>query len=255
MTTPENPEGLGWPQRKQRPAGLGYPDGGTMDPAAADAGALVERLQHQLAETQQELSAERQRNADYVEAAARSIQRERHLEERMKLDPLTGIANRLHLNSTYLEMQNIPAQRRQDASPSLGNMAIMGDLDNFKLVNDTYGHAAGDEVLQAVAKVLRDRIRPTDTPGRLGGEEFVVLLPNADLEVTGQVATRILDGIRQLVIVVGHKVIRPTMSIGIAPLIAGTDLSKGLSLADAAMYQAKDAGRNRIVVAPPSNFK
>jgi diguanylate cyclase (GGDEF)-like protein len=131
---------------------------------------------------------------------------------------------------------------------------LMLDLDHFKKVNDTYGHMAGDHVLRAVAEAVRAGIRGQDIAGRWGGEEFVVLLPNVDADELRAVAERVRHRVRSLVIPIpttDGPVRNPTISIGGA---LSTDshpahLDELLAAADAALYQAKDLGRDRVEVA------
>ncbi|HEY3606476.1 MAG TPA: GGDEF domain-containing protein [Pseudonocardiaceae bacterium] len=131
---------------------------------------------------------------------------------------------------------------------------LMLDLDHFKKVNDTYGHMAGDHVLRAVADAVRAEIRGQDIAGRWGGEEFVVLVPNVDTDELRAVAERVRRRVRSLVIAIpatNGPVRNPTISIGGA---LSTDthpaqLDELLIAADAALYQAKDLGRDRVEVA------
>ena len=124
---------------------------------------------------------------------------------------------------------------------------ISMDIDHFKQVNDTFGHAAGDQVLQAFAEVLRCNSRSGDLPCRAGGEEFILLLPGTSLGVAAEVAERIrLTTERTDFPQVG----RVTLSLGVAFSSEGrTDVGAVLATADALLYQAKQAGRNRVMVA------
>jgi diguanylate cyclase (GGDEF)-like protein len=123
----------------------------------------------------------------------------------------------------------------------------MLDLDRFKQVNDTLGHPAGDRVIAEIAAVLRGRTRETDVLARLGGDEFAIVLPRCDLDEAQDVAAEIATAIRERMR--DEKDIPPiTASIGIAPFGAGQRLSYEtvLGRADAAMYEAKDAGRDSV---------
>jgi diguanylate cyclase (GGDEF)-like protein len=128
-------------------------------------------------------------------------------------------------------------------------MLIMLDLDHFKRVNDTYGHAAGDKVLVHLAQILRgNALRQSDLAGRLGGEEFAVLLPRTDADEAAAIAERLRVALEQSRIDSGEgHVITITLSAGLAPLEGPSGHS--LAQADAALYQAKNSGRNRIVTA------
>jgi len=127
---------------------------------------------------------------------------------------------------------------------------LMLDLDYFKRVNDTWGHAAGDQVLQAVGKLLRDSCRVYDIPGRYGGEEFCIVLPETRLGNTTIVAERIRTRLEATSMDVGDANVTVTASIGIAGMDSADEgvLSPAalIERADRALYSAKHRGRNRI---------
>jgi diguanylate cyclase (GGDEF)-like protein len=132
---------------------------------------------------------------------------------------------------------------------------LMMDLDRFKSVNDTYGHGVGDKVLRTLAKMLAASVRLGDSVGRLGGEEFGVLLPGADLPAALTIAERIRNQVHQVEVTYGDNdenvLTGLSLSIGVAvyPLVAEHDVLGLLAAADAAMYQAKEQGRDSVVVA------
>jgi len=128
---------------------------------------------------------------------------------------------------------------------------LMIDLDNFKNVNDTFGHRAGDDLLQGVAGTLRHRVRETDVLARVGGDEFAVLLPEADADQALIVADSILKTLSRKVAVVGEQSIHITASVGVA-LFDDHKAEEVLEFADFAMYEAKRAGRNRVAMYRPS---
>jgi diguanylate cyclase (GGDEF)-like protein len=167
------------------------------------------------------------------------------LERLAHTDALTNLANRRHFMQS-LERE-IERSRRYDRALSL----ILLDLDHFKQVNDRYGHSAGDGLLVAAAEAIREVCRDIDLPGRLGGEEFAILLPETDLEGARIVAERARLGLaRQSHVVTGFRPFRVTASFGVASLAQGTETSEALlQLADRALYRAKDQGRNRVSVA------
>ncbi|MEW6647926.1 MAG: GGDEF domain-containing protein [Pseudomonadota bacterium] len=125
------------------------------------------------------------------------------------------------------------------------------DLDHFKKVNDTHGHAAGDAVLRHVAKLMRDNIRKIDIPGRIGGEEFAILLPGIGPAEARVTAERLRDTIAAASLMLEDGTTIPlTVSIGIAEILpTDSRIDAPLTRADAALYRAKESGRNRTVVA------
>lgn len=159
-------------------------------------------------------------------------------------DSLTGIYNR----GTFLEEFEREVSRASRAGGAF-SLAIF-DLDNFKLLNDRYGHPVGDQILRRFADVLRAGIRKHDTVGRYGGEEFALLMPQADKETAVGVAERVRRALESRGVTVDERRIDVTVSGGIATYgIDGYDWGTLLSAADTALYQAKDRGRNRIAIA------
>lgn len=164
-------------------------------------------------------------------------------------DPLTGLYNRRYLT----EMMEREIRRAARAEQSLG--VLMLDLDHFKNFNDTYGHDAGDTVLRETASFLTNSIRMEDMVCRYGGEEFVVILPTADLNASHARAERIRSKLKELTVLhQGHSLGMLTVSVGVAALPQhGTSPKALLEAADAALYRAKREGRDRVVDAmPPS---
>jgi diguanylate cyclase (GGDEF)-like protein len=167
-------------------------------------------------------------------------------------DPLTGLSNYRHFH----QMLDLEVQRARRMSYPVG--LLIADLDFFKAFNDQYGHPAGDEALRRVAYELRSRLRRTDVIGRLGGEEFAVILPGAALPEVATVAEKVRAAIEQLhVTSLATAVVHPmTMSVGGASLPAeSVDAEVLVSYADQALYQAKRNGRNqvRLWTGPPLN--
>lgn len=160
-------------------------------------------------------------------------------------DPLTGLYNRRYMEE-MLERETLRAVR---ADQGLG--VLMLDLDHFKNFNDTYGHDAGDTILRESAAFLLKSVRAEDIVCRFGGEEFIVILPVADLKVTQARADRIRSKLRELpVLHQGQSLGMVTVSIGVAELPQhGTSRKELIEAADAALYRAKREGRDRVVVA------
>lgn len=157
-------------------------------------------------------------------------------------DELTGLHNRRYLMSRY----NDEYERARRNGTGLGLLMI--DIDHFKVVNDTYGHLAGDEVLRNVAQTLAGMLREYDVAGRYGGEEFVVLLAETALADMVKLAERIGEKIAQLEIYGTLSGIHVTISIGVAALYDDDTPETLLQRADHALYRAKDEGRNRTVL-------
>jgi diguanylate cyclase (GGDEF)-like protein len=163
------------------------------------------------------------------------------------MDALTGLGNRRVLDERL--RSEIDRARRYKKALGL----LMADVDNFKPVNDTYGHGVGDSVLQAVAAVLRQAVREIDVCVRYGGEEFAVILPHAGTESVLVVAERIRAMVAAVPIVAAVDPIRTlTISIGVATYPGnGRSAEQLIEAADAALYRAKRKGKNRVETAPP----
>jgi diguanylate cyclase (GGDEF)-like protein len=165
------------------------------------------------------------------------------VERQAVTDELTGLANVRAFTSTL--DRELERSRRFEAPLGL----LMMDLDDFKLVNDTYGHQQGDEVLAQVAGVLRDHSRELDTPARYGGEEMAVVLPQTGVEGAEMLAERIREAVEALRVprVRGGGVLRVTASFGVASVPdAASDRDSLVAAADAALYRAKRGGKNRV---------
>lgn len=162
-------------------------------------------------------------------------------------DPLTGLANRR-------QFRNVLA-REIDAVARSGDSALllMMDIDHFKKVNDTYGHLAGDQVLQAIANCLASCVRPMDTVARYGGEEFAAILPSCPASFGNVVAERIRQAVGNLSISVSPLVsIQVTLSIGgaYAPEWVRSTTALWSDRADIQLYRAKTEGRDRVCIEP-----
>ncbi|HTS49083.1 MAG TPA: GGDEF domain-containing protein [Bryobacteraceae bacterium] len=155
-------------------------------------------------------------------------------------DSLTSLWNRKAIMDV-LERELLRAER--DRQP-VG--LIMIDVDHFKSINDSRGHVAGDSVLRIIASGIAAVVRPYDSVGRYGGEEFLIVAPNCDLAETWELAERVRVHVAGVNINVGGAAVQVSLSLGVATAEASADLEKLLQAADAAMYQAKNAGRNRV---------
>ncbi|SMQ79989.1 diguanylate cyclase (GGDEF) domain-containing protein [Pseudidiomarina planktonica] len=152
-------------------------------------------------------------------------------------DPLTGVYNRLHLDNT---LKNLLTRANVSEQPL---SVLLLDVDYFKRINDSHGHLVGDDVLVALTKVLQNGTRDLDLVGRWGGEEFLLICPDADAKVAYQVAKRLLEQVRSQPLAHGISI---TVSIGIATSTTNSTAESMLQVADQYMYEAKAAGRNRI---------
>lgn len=173
----------------------------------------------------------------------RLLEKARVLEQRAIVDGLTGLHNRQH----FLEMTDIEFQRARRYRHPLS--AVMLDIDYFKQANDTYGHTVGDQVLQAVAARCQKSLRDIDLLGRYGGDEFVVLLPESDLNGARSTGERLRRCVAEIPVDTDRGPLNVTISLGAAALIDDyPHIAALLNEADAALYRAKNAGRNRVEV-------
>ncbi|AGX88673.1 GGDEF domain-containing protein [Candidatus Symbiobacter mobilis] len=155
-------------------------------------------------------------------------------------DPLTGALNRQGLDEAInREVANL---RRKEAPLSVSLL----DIDNFKKLNDSLGHAAGDEALAHLASVAREVMRPQDTLARYGGEEFVILLPDTNLEQGIEAMTRLQRELTKRFFLAGTEKVLITFSAGVAQVAADEEVPEAIRRADQAMYLAKRAGKNRV---------
>lgn len=177
---------------------------------------------------------------------AKDVERLVHLEKVVIIDPLTGVYNRRFFDEQLDREIGLAERAGTDLS------LLMIDIDHFKSVNDTHGHAAGDRVLAVIAAVLNDSIRGSDVLTRYGGEEFAVIAPATNAEAAALLSERLCHMVsRKQVECPGGAKIAVTVSIGFATM-SGGDAAETLFLrADAAVYKAKRSGRNRAVSGDP----
>ncbi|MCK6388276.1 MAG: diguanylate cyclase [Zoogloea sp.] len=164
--------------------------------------------------------------------------------ELIRHDPLTGMLNRKGLDEA-LSREAAFAQRR-------GTPLCLGllDVDNFKQINDTHGHQTGDEALQHLASVIRENVRPQDSVGRYGGEEFVVLLPDTTLDSAAAALVRLQRALTKRFFLARQQKLLITFSAGVAQLRSDEQPEHAVDRADKAMYIAKRSGKNRVISAP-----
>lgn len=165
------------------------------------------------------------------------------LERHASTDALTGLANRRHIETAAL--QAAADSRRHGYPLSL----LLFDLDHFKRINDSFGHAGGDAVLRHIAQILQVDLRSADRVGRWGGEEFLLLLPHTDLDGARLVAERIRQRVLALPPLLGGKQVTLSATLGVATMSPAEPLEETLARADFALYEGKYAGRNRVVAA------
>jgi diguanylate cyclase (GGDEF)-like protein/PAS domain S-box-containing protein len=178
-------------------------------------------------------------------AEAALIESEAAYREQSVRDHLTGLFNRRYLEETL----NREIQHAKRKGIMLG--IIMADIDKFKTLNDTYGHLAGDNVLQAMGKLMLENVRADDIPSRYGGDEFFIILPDVSKEIVLERAEQILKKTRQLKVHFHRKVLKNfTLSIGVAFFPKnGTTFETLLHSVDEALYHAKHNGRGCVVTA------
>jgi diguanylate cyclase (GGDEF)-like protein len=163
-------------------------------------------------------------------------------------DQLTTILNRRGVDT--LARHEFSKLSRESGELSI----IMADIDHFKMVNDRFGHLVGDRVLTGFAKLVSEHLRPYDIFGRIGGEEFVIILPNTGLEKALSLAERLRSEVETFVFKENKKEIQITVSFGVAEYSAETDdLEKLIPYADKALYWAKKMGRNTVAQYSPLN--
>lgn len=178
--------------------------------------------------------------------ATEQLRQQKEAAERLaRIDPLTGLLNR----RAFTDLAEREIQRARRFYHPLALLVI--DLDRFKSINDNHGHAVGDAVLEHFAGVASAQLRSLDAMARLGGEEFVVILPGTDLQGAFQVAERMRQAISDSALQLEDLALRYSASFGVAAFEASQPgLDRWLARADAALYEAKARGRNRVELAP-----
>ena len=178
-----------------------------------------------------------------ISAVAGRAERMKVIRSLMVRDGMTGLFNH-SASKEHLEM-GLAAARRHGTELCFA----MIDLDKFKKVNDTYGHPVGDQVLITLARLLQQRLRKTDVVGRLGGEEFAVILPECDIATAVSLLDRLRESFAGISFPVGSETFSATFSCGIASFSRHGEAEALCKSADEALYEAKNGGRNRVVAA------
>lgn len=184
----------------------------------------------------------------WVKDKKKMVQEAREREERFKqisiVDHLTGLYNARHL---YTVLQSeLERVKRYNDNFSL----LLLDVDDFKVLNDTYGHLCGDDVLRGLGALISSLSRKSDSAFRYGGEEFVILLPETDRIGAFRAAERLREGFARLEFQFGDACIHKSISIGVSTYLSGDDADSILARVDAAMYRAKREGKNRTCYPP-----
>ena len=178
-----------------------------------------------------------------VTAAIRNAQLHTEVQRQAITDPLTELYNR----RGFFEIGEHEIERSHRFARPL--VAMMVDVDHFKLINDEFGHAVGDQVLQQISTRIRNNVRKVDIVGRYGGDEFAILLPELDIFSAVNVAERLRKKMEENPFLVSNQSVPATISIGVAKIMADMpNLDALLVRADHALYMAKNGGRNRVDV-------
>lgn len=185
------------------------------------------------------------KQADEAENRIKELEHElMQVSELVREDQLTGALNRRGLDEAVdVEL------KRAERNKSAFSVALI-DIDNFKKLNDTLGHQAGDRALTHLTQVIKETLRPTDAVGRYGGEEFLILLPGTNLEAAIETIQRLQRDLTKKFFLHNNDKILVTFSAGVALRAEGEDQEDLIGRADKAMYHAKQTGKNRVVAAP-----
>lgn len=214
-----------------------------------DVSAIIGILNQALTETRrlrvrEDALAAAQRKVAEAELSIEAMRNElEQVKAMLHQDPLTGTLNRRGIDDAYRQEAS-----RCDRHGARLCVAII-DIDNFKLLNDTLGHQAGDRALVHIAEIVTNTLRPSDRVGRFGGEEFMLLLPDTRLNHSASVMARIKRELSARPLEENNTRITVTFSGGVAQRAPNESLDAVVARADAALYQAKAAGKNRVILA------
>jgi diguanylate cyclase (GGDEF)-like protein len=183
-----------------------------------------------------------------IRVGSRVVQYQQHLEYQTQVDSLTGLFNR----RAFENKMNEEFERSKRYHNPLSVLIL--DIDNFKMINDTYGHHGGDAALVKISETLRERTRQSDYPSRYGGEEFVLVLPETDQENAVQVANKVHETIRSRSFGTTARPFLLTVSIGVSSTSARfySDWRELIADADRALYCAKNSGKDRVEIWQPN---
>ncbi len=195
----------------------------------------INRVKREIGRTRSEL----ERTKGELETLRKQLEKYR---EQSIIDELTKVLNRRGIMDVL--SREMARSRRFNTPLSV----IILDIDDFKKVNDTYGHLVGDKVLQAVASIVKENLRATDVVGRYGGEEFLVVLPDTDAEGARVVAEKLRKAIEKKVYKYKDKTFKVTVSLGVAQMREGDTPESLINRADRALYLSKSAGKNRTTI-------
>ncbi len=200
-------------------------------------------------QSQQRLQANHAHATD-LEARVRALEAELlRLSEEVSTDALTQVANRRGLTQAFAQETARSEREQAQGGSGAGSLAVgLIDIDNFKKLNDTLGHAAGDVALKTLAGAVRERLRPADHLARFGGEEFVVLLPGLTVTEAQQVLTRLQRSLSEALFLHDGREVFVTFSAGVSDWRRGEILQSTLERADEALYVAKRSGKNRTCI-------
>ncbi len=166
----------------------------------------------------------------------------KQLDELSRIDPLTSISNRRDILEK-IEYETLRFERNKKTFS-----LVMGDIDNFKAVNDNYGHECGDYVLKALVATIISSLRKQDIVARWGGEEFILLLPETDLEGGRIASEKVRTNINQYKFIYNKKRIPVTITFGVTEYSSSKDVNSCIKEADSALYKGKNKGRNRVEI-------
>ncbi len=205
-------------------------------------------VQSHTLKSRQEVLAARQKVDDAERKVAQLESELRQISEKVHTDYLTGTLNRRGLKDAF-DRELAIAEREGTAT----SVALL-DIDNFKKLNDNFGHQVGDDVLVHLARLIKETVRPGDSVARYGGEEFLILLPNAEIDQASAVLTRLQRALTKHFYLHDNCQVLITFSTGVTRRLPGETQEAVIARADAALYQAKREGKNRVVAVDTSGI-